>query len=360
MNVNEVLANRASELLGGPRGEGRLVHPNDDVNQGQSSNDVIPTALNVAATEALVRRVLPALTALRDALQVKARAFADVVKVGRTHLMDATPLTVGQELSGWVAQLDHAATHLELAQPHLRELALGGTAVGTGLNARPGFAARVVQLLSTSLGLDFTEAANRFEAVSASDAVVHAHGALKGLAMSLYKVANDVRLLASGPRTGLGELSLPENEPGSSIMPGKVNPTQCEMLTMVCAQVLGNDVAVSLAGGAGQLQLNTFRPLLAHAFLGSCRLLADAMSSFRRHAVEGLEVNRAQVERHLEASLMLVTALSPHLGYEAAAAIAHRAHHQGLTLRQAALDSGKVTAAQFDEWVQPKKMVGPG
>jgi len=359
MNANEVLANRASEVLGGPRGEGRLVHPNDDVNRGQSSNDVFPAAMNVAAVHALKTRVTPAVRALRDTLAVKAAAFGDLVKIGRTHLQDATPLTLGQEISGWVAQLDHGIAHVEAALPHLQELALGGTAVGTGLNAHPEYAQRAAAKLSELTGFPFSPAPNKFEALSASDALVHAHGALRTLAVSLNKIAEDVRWLASGPRAGIGEIRIPENEPGSSIMPGKVNPTQSEAMTMLCAQVLGNDVAIGIAGASGNFQLNVFRPLLAHGFLQSCRLIADGCDSFRERCAAGIEPDRARIEQHLRASLMLVTALNPHLGYDGAARIAKHAHATGKTLREAALELGLVTAEQFDAWVRPEKMIGP-
>ena len=357
MNVNEVLANRASELLGGARGEARLVHPNDDVNRSQSSNDAFPTAMHLAALDALVHRVLPALEELTRVTREKSEAFADLIKLGRTHLQDATPLTLGQEFSGWVSQLEHSRAHLETALPHLQELALGGTAVGTGLNAPAGYADAVAQKLAELTGLPLRTAPNKFEALASMDALVHAHAALKGLAVSLFKFASDVRLLGSGPRAGLGELLLPENEPGSSIMPGKVNPTQAEMLTMVCTQVIANDVAVTMAGSQGQLQLNVFRPLVANDFLQSCRLLAEGMESFRLHCVEGLQPNRARIAQHLSQSLMLVTALAPRIGYEKAAAIAHRALHEGLTLREAAIASGDVSAADFDAWVRPEAMV---
>ena len=358
MNVNEVLANRASQLLGGPVGMTRLVHPNDEVNLGQSSNDVFPTAMNLAATQALQTELLPALGRLRDTLRAKSRLFADIVKIGRTHLQDATPLTLGQEMSGWVAQLDHAEAHLRAALPHLRELALGGTAVGTGLNAHPEFATRVVALLNQASGLGLVNAPNRFEAMAAHDAIVHAHGALKTLAAGLFKIANDVRWLASGPRAGLGELRIPENEPGSSIMPGKVNPTQCEALTMACCQVFGNDVAVNLAGASGNFELNVYKPVLIHDFLQSARLLADGMRSFDTHCASGIEPDRARMQELLARSLMLVTALNPHIGYDRAAAIAKKAHREGTTLREAAIASGHVTAEQFDAWVDPARMVG--
>jgi len=359
MNVNEVVANRASELLGGPRGEGRLVHPNDHVNRGQSSNDVFPAAMALACTSAVASRVKPAVTALRDVLDAKARAFVGVVKVGRTHLMDATPLTLGQEMSGWVSQLDHGLVHLDSAAPHLAELALGGTAVGTGLNAHPAYAERVARKLVELTGLPIVTAPNKFEALAAHDAIVFAHGALKTLAVSLTKIANDVRWLASGPRTAIGELIIPENEPGSSIMPGKVNPTQCEALTMACAQVLGNDVAVNLGGASGNFQLNVYKPLLAHDFLQSARLIADGCDSFREHCAAGIEPNRARIAEHVAASLMLVTALNPHIGYDAAARIAKKAHAEGTTLRQAALALGLVSADDFDRWVRPEQMLGP-
>jgi len=357
MNMNEVLANRASQLLGGPRGEGRLVHPNDDVNKSQSSNDVFPTAMHVAAVEALVRRLLPALQALRTTLGAKAEAFAGIVKIGRTHLQDATPITLGQEISGWVAQLHHAEQHVRAVLPHLGELALGGTAVGTGLNAPEGYAQAVAQELADLTGLPLVTAPNKFEALATCDALVHAHGALKGLAASLMKITNDVRWLASGPRSGLGEIAIPENEPGSSIMPGKVNPTQCEALTMLCCQVLGNDVAINIGGASGNFELNVFRPMVIHNFLQSARLLADGMASFDHHCAQGIEPRRGRIAELLERSLMLVTALNPHIGYDKAAQIAKAAHQGGLGLREAALASGHVTAEQFDAWVRPQDMV---
>ncbi|MCW0504166.1 class II fumarate hydratase [Aeromonas piscicola] len=358
MNVNEVLANRASELLGGPRGEARLVHPNDEVNKSQSSNDVFPSAMNLAAVSAITLQLLPALITLSATLARKAHAFDDIVKIGRTHLQDATPLTLGQEFSGWVAQLEQAERHIRAALPHLCELALGGTAVGTGLNTPPGFADEVATTLAEQTGLPLVSAPNKFEALAASDALVHAHGALKTLAASLMKIANDVRWLASGPRSGLGELLIPENEPGSSIMPGKVNPTQCEALTMLCAQVMGNDVAINIGGASGNFELNVFRPLIAHNFLQSVRLLADGMRSFHDHCAIGITPNRARIDELLARSLMLVTALNPHIGYDKAAEIAKRAHHQGLSLREAAITSDHLTAQEFDAWVVPANMVG--
>jgi fumarate hydratase class II len=359
MNVNEVLANRASEILGGPRGEGRLVHPNDDVNRGQSSNDVFPTAMHVAAVVALRRRLLPALSRLRTTLAERSHAFRSVVKIGRTHLQDATPLTLGQEFSGYVAQLDHGIRHVEAALPHLSELALGGTAVGTGLNTHPQFGAEVAGELSRLIGCEFETAPNKFEALASHDALVHAHGALKGLAASLTKIANDVRLLASGPRCGIGEITIPENEPGSSIMPGKVNPTQCEALTMAACQVMGNDVAVNFGGAQGHLELNVFKPVIANAFLQSVRLLADGMASFEEHCARGIEPDRERIAALLHGSLMLVTALAPHIGYDRAAEIAKKAHREGSGLREAAVALGYVSEAQYDEWVRPEDMTGP-
>ncbi len=358
MNVNEVLANRASELLGGARGEGRLVHPNDDVNRSQSSNDVFPTAMHVAAVDAVTHRLLPALAALRATLAQKAQAFSGIVKIGRTHLQDATPLTLGQEFSGYVAQLDHAQRHIRNALPHLCELALGGTAVGTGLNAPAGYAEQAAAELAQCTGLPFVTAPNKFEALASCDALVHAHGALKGLAASLMKLANDVRWLASGPRSGIGELRIPENEPGSSIMPGKVNPTQSEAVTMMCCQVFGNDVAINIGGASGNFELNVFRPMVAHNFLQSVRLLADGMASFNTHCAVGIEPNRERIAELVGRSLMLVTALNPHIGYDMAAQIAKKAHKEGSSLREAAIASGHVTAAQFDAWVIPAQMAG--
>ncbi|MEP6738967.1 MAG: class II fumarate hydratase [Caldimonas sp.] len=358
MNMNEVLANRASQLLGGPLGDARLVHPNDEVNRSQSSNDVFPTAMSVAAVGAVTTRLVPAVSALRDTLRGKAEAYATIVKIGRTHLQDATPLTLGQEISGWVAQLDHGLAHIQAALPHLCELALGGTAVGTGLNAPPGFGESVAAELAERTGLPFVSAPNKFEALAAHDAIVHAHGALKTLAASFMKIANDVRWLASGPRSGLGEIRIPENEPGSSIMPGKVNPTQCEALTMLAAQVLGNDVAINVAGASGNFELNVFKPVLIHNFLQSVRLLGDGARSFDEHCAHGIEPDRERIDELVKRSLMLVTALSPHIGYDKAAKIAKQAHHSGSTLREAAVGSGWLTAEQFDAWVVPEKMVG--
>ncbi len=359
MNMNEVLANRASQLMGGVAGETRLVHPNDDVNRGQSSNDVFPTAMSVAAVESVVQRLLPSVETLRLTLKAKATDFAEIVKIGRTHLQDATPLTLGQEISGWVSQLEHGLVHVVAAMPHLCELALGGTAVGTGLNAPPKFGEKVAAELAERTGLPFVSAPNKFEALAAHDAIVHAHGALKTLAASFMKIANDVRWLASGPRSGLGEIRIPENEPGSSIMPGKVNPTQCEALTMLSAQVLGNDVAINIAGASGNFELNVFKPVLIHNFLQSARLLADGARSFEEHCARGIEPDRDRIAELVQRSLMLVTALNPHIGYDKAAKIAKSAHASGSTLRDAALASGWVTGEQFDAWVVAGDMVGP-
>jgi fumarate hydratase class II len=360
MNMNEVLANRASELLGGTRGSARKVHPNDDVNLGQSSNDVFHTAMHVAAVLAIHHALLPALATLRATLARRSAAFASIVKIGRTHLQDATPLTLGDEFSGYVAQLDQAEAHIRATLALLYPLAIGGTAVGTGLNTHPEFGTRVAAELAQSTRLPFTSAPNKFAALAAHDGLVAAHGALKTLAVALIKVANDVRWLASGPRSGLGEIAIPENEPGSSIMPGKVNPTQCEALTMLCCQVMGNDVAVSLGGASGNFELNVYKPLIAHNLQQSIRLLADGMLSFEAHCVRGIEARPERIQELLDRSLMLVTALAPHIGYDKAAAIAKHAHQQGSTLREAALALGHVSAADFDRWVRAEDMVRPG
>ena len=359
MNVNEVLANRASELLGGERGSKRLVHPNDEVNLGQSSNDIFPTAMHVAAGIGIVNTVLPAILQLTAALDAKAAEFADIIKIGRTHLQDATPLSLGQEFSGYVAQLKHAEAVISASLMSLYPLAVGGTAVGTGLNTHPEFGTRVAAELAVRTGLPFTSAANKFAALAANDGLVAAHGALKTLAVALMKIANDIRWLASGPRSGLGELSIPENEPGSSIMPGKVNPTQCEALTMLCCQVMGNDVAISIGGAAGNFELNVFKPLIAHNFLQSLRLLADGMQSFERHCVQGISANRERISDLMARSLMLVTALVPHIGYDKAAEIAKRASHENTSLKQAALALGYVTAEDYERWVVPASMIRP-
>lgn len=360
MNMNEVLANRASELMGGVRGEERVIHPNDDVNRGQSSNDIFPTAMHVAACMAVATHLIPSLHKLRATLEEKSAKFADVVKIGRTHLQDATPLTLGQEFSGYVAQLAHAEGAIIATLNGVSELAAGGTAVGTGLNAHPEFGARVAAELAKHFGFPFKTAPNKFAALAGHDALVAAHGGLKTLAASLMKIANDVRWLASGPRSGLGEITIPENEPGSSIMPGKVNPTQCEALTMLCAQVFGNDVALNIGGASGNFELNVFKPVIIHNFLQSVRLLADGMASFEEHCARGIEANRDRIGELMEKSLMLVTALAPHIGYDKAAKIAKQAHHDGTTLKEAALALGYVTEQQFAEWIKPEEMTRPG
>ena len=359
MNANEVIANRAIELLGGELGTKRPVHPNDDINRCQSSNDTFPSAMHIATVEQIRGQLLPAARRLRDTFDRKTREFADIVKIGRTHLQDAVPLTLGQEMSGWVSQLDHAQRHLEATLPHLYELAIGGTAVGTGLNTHPEFARRAAKKIADMTGHPFVSAENKFEALATHDALVAAHGGLKTLAASLTKIANDVRWLASGPRCGIGEITIPENEPGSSIMPGKVNPTQCEALTMVCAQVFGNDVAVTVGGASGNFELNVFKPLVIHNVLHSVRLLADACESFEEHCARGIEPDRDRIRQHLERSLMLVTALAPILGYDQAAEIAKKAHREGLTLKEAALALGYLTAEEFDRHVRPERMVSP-
>jgi len=360
MNVNEVLANRASELLGGERGERRLVHPNDDVNLCQSSNDVFPTAMHVAAAQALTVTLLPAVSTLADTLAAKAERFAGLVKIGRTHLQDATPLTLGQEFSGHVAQLAICRRAIEATLPPLHQLAIGGTAVGTGLNAHPEFGARVAAELASATGHPFVPAGNRFAALAGHEPLAFAHGALKTLAACLNKIANDVRWLASGPRSGLGEISIPENEPGSSIMPGKVNPTQAEALTMLCAQVMGNDVAINIGAMSGNFELNVYKPLIIHCFLQSVRLLADGCASFEEHCARGIEANEPRIAELVQRSLMLVTALSPRIGYDRAAEIAKKAHLDDTSLRQAALALGYVSAEDFDRWVRGEDMIGPG
>jgi fumarate hydratase class II len=358
MNANEVIANRAIELLGGRLGSQKPIHPNDDVNRSQSSNDTFPTAMHIAAVEEIESRLVPAVARLRDTLRAKSQAFVDVVKIGRTHLQDAVPLTLGQEISGWVSQLDRALGQIRAVMPGLHELALGGTAVGTGLNAPRGFGERAARVIADLAGHPFVSAPNKFEALAAHDALVAAHGALRGLAAALTKIANDVRWLASGPRCGIGELRIPENEPGSSIMPGKVNPTQCEALTMVCAQVMGNDVAVGIGGASGNFELNVYKPLIIHNVLHSTRLLADACASFDTHCARGIEPDRARIRELVERSLMLVTALAPRLGYDRAAAIAKTAHAEGITLKEAAVKMGALTAEEFDREVRPESMVG--
>ena len=359
MNVNEVVANRAHVLRGGKLGEGeRPLHPNDDVNKSQSSNDTFPTAMHIAAYKMLMEVTIPGVTKLRDALAAKSEEFMDIVKTGRTHLMDATPLTLGQEFSGYVSQLDHGLKVLKNSLAHLSELALGGTAVGTGLNTPKGYDVLVAKKISELTGYPFITAPNKFESLSAHDAIVEASGALKTLAVSIMMIANNIRFLGSGPRCGIGELNLPANEPGSSIMPGKVNPTQNEAITMVCAQVIGNDATINVAGMQGHFQLNVFKPVMIYNFLQSARLLGDACVSFARNAIEGVQPNMKNIEKHLKDSLMLVTALNRYIGYENAAKIAKKAHSEDKTLKEAAVELGLVTPEQFDEWVDPKKMIG--
>jgi fumarate hydratase class II len=359
MNVNEVISNRAIEFAGGQKGAKQPIHPNDHVNMSQSSNDTFPTAMHIAAAEEIVHRLVPSVTALRDALAAKAEAFAGIVKIGRTHLQDAVPLTLGQEFSGYVAQLDDDLERIQLTLPSLYELAIGGTAVGTGINTHPEFADRVATKIAELTGLPFVSAPNKFAALAAHDALVFASGALRTLAVSLMKIANDVRWLASGPRAGLGELVLPENEPGSSIMPGKVNPTQSEAMTMVCVQVLGNDAVVGIAGSQGNFELNVFKPVMIFNLLHSVDLLTDACTNFRRFAVEGLEANREQIDAHVRNSLMLVTALNPHIGYDNAAAIAKHAHKHKTTLKEAAVELGHLSDEEFDRLVRPEDMTRP-
>jgi fumarate hydratase, class II len=359
MNANEVIANRAIELAGGQMGSKSPIHPNDDVNMSQSSNDTFPTAMHIAAARTVHDRLLPAVRALREALAARAEEWADIVKIGRTHLQDAVPLTLGQEFSGYVAQLDADLRRLVEALPDLYELAIGGTAVGTGLNAPPGFGRAAAGKIAELTGLPFREAENPFAALAAHDGMVHAHGAVRTLAVSLMKIANDIRWLGSGPRSGLGELELPENEPGSSIMPGKVNPTQSEALIMVCVQVFGNDVAVTMAGSQGNFELNVFKPVIVRNFLHSVSILADACRTFREFCVDGLRPNRERIAELVGRSLMLVTALTPRIGYDKAAEIAKKAHQEGISLKEAALALGYLTEAEYDEAVRPERMVGP-
>ena len=357
MNINEVISNRAHVLNGGTLGEKSSIHPNDDVNKSQSSNDTFPTAMHIAAYKKLVEKTFPAVERLRDSLAKKSEDFKDIIKVGRTHLMDATPLTLGQEFSGYAAQLDYGLKALSNTLEHLRELALGGTAVGTGLNAPKNYDTKVAKYISEFTGLPFITAPNKFEALAAHDAIVESHGALKQIAVSLFKIAQDIRMMASGPRSGIGEIFIPENEPGSSIMPGKVNPTQPEAVTMVCAQILGNDTTISFAGTQGHFELNVFKPVMAYNFLQSAELLADACISFDEHCVSGILPNELKIKSLLENSLMLVTALNPHIGYENAAKIAKSAYNNGTSLREEAINSGMLTGEEFDSWVNPKDMI---
>ncbi|EMY68378.1 class II fumarate hydratase [Leptospira vanthielii] len=357
MNVNEVISNRAIEMAGGVLGSKKPIHPNDDVNKAQSSNDTFPTAMHIACVESLVHKLIPALQTLHDTLDQKAKNFASIIKIGRTHLQDATPLTLGQEFSGYVQQLKYSIERIERVLPSVYRLALGGTAVGTGLNTHPEFAVQVAATIAKETGLPFVTAENKFEALAAHDSLVEVSGVLKTIACSLMKIANDIRLLASGPRCGIGEISIPENEPGSSIMPGKVNPTQSEAMTMVAAQVIGNDVAVNVGGSSGNFELNVFKPLIIFNVLNSIRLLADATNSFEEHCARGIEPNLETIEHNLKNSLMLVTALNPHIGYDKAAKIAKTAHKEKSTLKEAGIQLGILTAEQFDEWVKPEEMI---
>lgn len=359
MNVNEVISNRAIEIAGGVMGSKKPIHPNDDVNKAQSTNDAFPTAIHIAAVEEIHRRLIPMVTKLRDALDEKAKAFKDIIKIGRTHLMDATPLTLGQEFSGYAQQLTRGLERINDSLKRLYEIPLGGTAVGTGLNTHPEYAVKVAAKISNLTGKPFKTADNKFEAMAGKDAIVEMHGTLKTLAASLYKIANDIRWLGSGPRCGIGEISLPENEPGSSIMPGKVNPTQSEAMTMVCAQVFGNDVTINFAGAGGNFELNVFMPVIAFNILQSIKLLADACESFADNCVVGIEANESNIKKHLENSLMLVTALNPVIGYDNAAKVAKKAHKENKTLKEAAIELGLLTSEKFDEVVRPEKMIGP-
>ena len=359
MNANEVISNRAIEMAGGVMGSKKPVHPNDDVNRGQSSNDTFPTAMHIAAVEVIHGRLLPAVRSLRDVFATLETRYAEIVKIGRTHLQDATPITLGQEISAWRSQLDDRIAGIERALPGLYELAIGGTAVGTGLNAHPRFGDTAAAWIAKETGHPFVSAPNKFAALSAHDAVVEVSAAERGLAMALLKIANDIRWLASGPRCGIGEITIPENEPGSSIMPGKVNPTQCEAMTMVCVQVFGNDAAVAFAGSQGNFQLNVYKPVMIHNVLESAELMADACDSMRSHCAEGIEPNLARIRHHLDDSLMLVTALNTHIGYEQAAKIAKQAHAQGTSLKEAAVGLGYVTPEQYDQWVVPVEMTRP-
>lgn len=360
MNSNEVISNRAIEMAGGVIGSKKPIHPNDDVNKAQSSNDTFPTAMHIAAVEEIHRRLIPSVTKLRDALQAKSVEYKDIIKIGRTHLMDATPLTLGQEFSGYAQQLTSGLERIDSCLPHLYELALGGTAVGTGLNTHPEFAVKSAKKISDLTGKPFVSARNKFEALATHDSLVEAHGVLKTLAASLMKIANDVRWLGSGPRCGIGELNLPENEPGSSIMPGKVNPTQSEAMTMVCAQVFGNDVAVNMGGAMGNFELNVFKPVIIHNVLISIKLISDACDSFTDNCVVGIQANEVNIKKNLNNSLMLVTSLNPHIGYDNAAKVAKKAHKEHTTLKEAAVALGLLTPEKFDEVVRPEKMISPG
>ncbi|EIE02520.1 class II fumarate hydratase [Leptospira licerasiae] len=359
MNSNEVISNRAIEIAGGVKGSKKPIHPNDDVNKAQSSNDTFPTAMHIAAAEQLVNKLLPALEQLKNTLKKKSDEFKDIIKIGRTHLQDATPLTLGQEFSGYVKQLEYNIERVKSVLPSVYRLALGGTAVGTGLNTHPEFAVKAAAQIAKETGLPFTSAENKFEALAAHDSLVETHGVLKTIAASFMKIANDVRWLSSGPRCGIGEISIPENEPGSSIMPGKVNPTQSEQMTMVASQVIANDVAVNIGGASGNFELNVFKPLIIHNVLNSIRLLADSAVSFEEHCARGIEPNKENIKEHLKNSLMLVTALNPHIGYDNAAKIAKNAHKKGTSLKESGIELGLLTSEQFDQWVLPEKMISP-
>ena len=359
MNANEVISNRAIEILGGEKGSKKPVHPNDHCNMSQSSNDTFPTVMHIAAVSEVEQQLLPKLTALRDAFEAKSKEFSGIIKIGRTHLQDATPLTLGQEFSGYVQQLTFGIERIKLTLPRLSNLAQGGTAVGTGLNTKKGFDVKIAEEISNLTGLQFHTAPNKFEALAAHDAIVETSGALNTLAVSLYKIANDIRYLGSGPRCGYGELSLPENEPGSLIMPGKVNPTQCEAMTMVCAQVMGNNTTITFSGALGQFELNVFKPVMAYNLLNSIRLLGDACQSFRLHCVESIKANKEKIDKVLNESLMLVTALNPKIGYDNASKAAKNAHKKGITLKESCLELELLTSEEFDEWVRPEKMIGP-
>ncbi|MEI1277234.1 class II fumarate hydratase [Leptospira venezuelensis] len=359
MNSNEVISNRAIEIAGGVKGSKKPVHPNDDVNKAQSSNDTFPTAMHIAAAEQLVNKLLPALEQLKNTLKKKSDEFKDIIKIGRTHLQDATPLTLGQEFSGYTKQLEYNIERVKSVLPSIYRLALGGTAVGTGLNTHPEFAVKAAAQIAKETGLPFTSAENKFEALAAHDSLVETHGVLKTIAASFMKIANDVRWLSSGPRCGIGEISIPENEPGSSIMPGKVNPTQSEQMTMVASQVIANDVAVNIGGASGNFELNVFKPLIIHNVLNSIRLLADSAVSFEEHCARGIEPNKENIKEHLKNSLMLVTALNPHIGYDNAAKIAKNAHKKGTSLKESGIELGLLTSEQFDQWVLPERMISP-
>jgi len=356
MNVNEVIANRASELMGGRRGIDRFIHPNDDVNKSQSSNDVFPTAMNITAVKVLLNDLIPAIMRLRDSLKNKSYEFRTITKIGRTHLMDAVPLTLGQEFTGYTSQMDHSLSHINKSLTHLKELPVGATAVGTGLNAPENFDLRMVEMISHYTGIHFLPALNKFEALAANDAFVHSHGALKGLSSSLFKIANDIRWLASGPRSAIGEITIPQNEPGSSIMPGKVNPTQSEAMAMVCLQVMGNDATIGFAGASGNFELNVFKPLIIYNFLQTVKLLSDACRSFEKFCVKDIQPRKDQIDRHLNSSLMLVTALNPYIGYDKAAQVAKKAYEEGRSLKEIAVELGFLTSEQFDSWVRPETM----